>query len=236
MRKAQQADVTDDPAIPPFFSGSIDGSDGFLLHGGNTSGPSNSGSVPAAPAELTAVAGNQQVTLQWKEVAGTSSYNLYWSNTQGVSPATGEKIANVLSPFMHTGLTNGATYYYVITAVNGFGESAKSAEVVVTLSNAPSAPTGVTATSGANQIVIAWNPVDTATTYNLYWSNSHGVSPATGTKKANVSSPYVHTDLTDGASYYYIITAVNPYGESGASIEVAAGTGQGAPCPDRGGL
>ena len=122
-------------------------------------GPSSSGSVPAAPTELTAAAGNKQVTLQWKEVAGASSYNLYWSNTQGVSPATGKKIANVLSPFMHTGLTNGATYYYVITAVNGFGESGKSAEVAVTLNNAPSAPTGVTATSGENQVVIAWNAV-----------------------------------------------------------------------------
>jgi fibronectin type 3 domain-containing protein len=186
-----------------------------------SSEPSNAGSVPAAPAEMAATAGNKQVTLQWKEVAGASSYNLYWSNTQGVSPATGTKIANVLSPCMHTGLTNGTTYYYVITAVNSYGESGKSAETATTLNNAPSAPTGVVAMSGEGQAVIAWNPVDKATTYNLYWSEAQGVSPAKGTKIANVSGPYVHKGLKNGATYYYVVTAVSMYGESGHSLEVA---------------
>ena len=183
--------------------------------------PSSSGSVPATPTELTATVGNKQVTLEWKEVAGASSYNLYWSNTQGVSPATGKKIADVLSPSMHTGLTNGTTYYYVITAVNAHGESDKSAEVVITLNNAPSVPTGVAATSGDGQVIIAWNPVEKATTYNLYWSEARGVSPAKGTKIASVSSPYVHAGLTNGGTYYYVVTAANAYGESGISIEVA---------------
>lgn len=186
-----------------------------------SSGPSASGSVPAAPTELTAVTGNRQVILQWKEVAGASSYNLYWSNTRGVSPTTGTKIANVLSPSMHTGLTNGSTYYYVITAVNGYGESGSSTEVAITLENAPYAPTGVTATSGAGQVTIAWSPVETATSYNLYWSETRGVSPVTGTKITGISNPYVHAGRTDGSTYYYIVTAVNLYGESVASIEVA---------------
>ena len=160
------------PVEPPASSGSV------------PLEPSSSGSVPAPPTELTATTGNKQVTLEWKEVAGVSSYNLYWSNTQGVTPATGKKIADVLSPCMHTGLTNGATYYYVITAVNGNGESGKSAEVAITLNNAPSVPTGVTATSGEGQVIIAWNPVEKATSYNLYWSETRGVSPAKGTKIA----------------------------------------------------
>jgi len=183
--------------------------------------PAGSGSTPAAPTEVTAMTGNKQVTLQWKEIADASSYNLYWSNTQGVSPATGTKIANVLSPCMHIGLTNGATYYYVITAVNGYGESVKSVEVAITLNNAPSVPTGIVGTSGKGQAIISWNPVDKATSYNLYWSQTRGVSPVKGTKIANVSSPYVHMGLTNGATYYYVATAVNLYGESGHSIEAA---------------
>jgi hypothetical protein len=193
--------------------------------------PNSPPSVPTAPTQLTATMGNKQVTLQWKEVDGATSYNLYWSNTQGVSPATGGKIANVMSPCMHTGLTNGMTYYYVITAVNGYGESGKSAEVAITLNNAPSVPKGVVATGGNGQVIITWNPEERASTYNLYWSETRGVSLAGGTKIANVSSPYVHRGLTNGRTYYYVVTAVNVYGESGVSIEVAITLDDTPPAP-----
>ena len=153
-----------------------------MRHGGNLNGTLEFGQRSRGADGNHGLTGDKQVTLQWKEVAEISSYNLYWSNTQGVTPATGKKIANVLSPYMHTGLTNGTTYYYVITAVNGYGESGKSAEAAVTLNSAPSVPTGVTVTSGNSQAIIAWNPVEKATTYNLYWSETM-VSPRRRGKK-----------------------------------------------------
>jgi hypothetical protein len=186
-----------------------------------SSGPSISGTSPLAPKEITATAGNKQTTIQWKSVSGVSSYNLYWSTVQGVSLLTGTKIAKVSSPYMHTGLTNGATYYYIVTAVNAYGESLKSDEATITLNDVPPAPTGVAVTGGLGQVSIAWNPVTKATSYNLYWSSTRGVSLLTGTKIANVSSPYVHASLTKGTTYYYIVTAVNAYGESVKSDEVA---------------
>jgi acyl-CoA thioesterase-1 len=39
----------------------------------------------------------------------------------------------VKSPYAHSGLTQGITYYYVITAANGYGESADSDKVSVTI-------------------------------------------------------------------------------------------------------
>ena len=187
-----------------------------------SSGPSGSGSVPAVPTEIDISAGDKQVTVQWKAVSGASSYNLYWSQTQGVSPATGTKIAGVSSPYVQTGLTNGETYYYVITAVNVYGESGKSAEVTITLNDAPPAPTGVSATSGEGQVIIAWNAVEKATTYNLYWSNGPDVRISGSTKMTDVTSPHTHGGLSNGSSYYYVVTAVNPYGESNISQEVYA--------------
>jgi fibronectin type 3 domain-containing protein len=189
------------------------------------------GSAPTTPTDVAAVPGNKQATLQWKTVTGATSYRVYWSNTQGVSPSTGKRIDNVQSPHMHTGLTNGVTYYYVITAANVYGESGKSTEVAVTLNSAPSVPTGVVATRNERQVVISWNSVDKATSYNLYWSQVRGVSQANGTKIAGVSSPYVHAGLASGATYYYVVTAVNAYGESGNSIEVAIKLGDAPAAP-----
>ena len=42
--------------------------------------------------------------------------------------------------------------------------------------------------------------------YNLYWSLVLGTGVA-GTKISNVTSPYVHTGLTPGTPYYYVVTA-----------------------------
>jgi len=83
-------------------------------------------------------------------------------------------------------------------------------------------PTGVSATGGNRTVTVTWGAVSGATSYNLYWSTTSGVTKATGTKIPGVTSPYAHTALTNGSDYYYIVTAVGPGGESGASAEVTA--------------
>lgn len=182
---------------------------------------SNPGSVPAAPMELTATLGERQVTVQWKAVVGASSYNLYWSERKGVTPATGTKIADVKSPHVHSGLTDGLTYTYIVTAVNAVGESGQSDEVTVTVNHAPPAPTGISAAAGEGRVVITWTPVEEATSYAIYWSNAPGLQAGGGSRIANATSPYAHGGLSNGSPYYYVVTAVNDYGESNASGEVS---------------
>ena len=63
--------------------------------------------VPGAPTGVTAMAGPNQVTITWDNVAGATSYNLYYSTTPGVTKANGTKIDNVTSPTVVTSLTNG---------------------------------------------------------------------------------------------------------------------------------
>ncbi len=97
------------------------------------SGSSNGGggggggvTVPGAPTGFTATAGNQQVALSWNAVSGAANYHVKRSTTSGSG------YAQIASPstttYTDTGVTNGTTYYYVVTAVNSAGESGNSAE------------------------------------------------------------------------------------------------------------
>ena len=65
--------------------------------------------------------------LSWSASTGATSYNVKRSTTSG-GPYT-----TIASPtttsYTDTGLTNGTTYYYVVSAVNAAGESANSAQV-----------------------------------------------------------------------------------------------------------
>ncbi len=87
---------------------------------------------PSAPLTLTATAASGQVTLQWSPpTSGSAPYNVYRSLTHG-DPYT--KIASNLLPtqYIDNNVTNGTTYYYVVTAVNVCGESGYSNEASAT--------------------------------------------------------------------------------------------------------
>ena len=144
-----------------------------------------------------------------------------------------ELLADKISPpldsldtsYVQTGLNNGTLYYYIVTAINGVGESVASASVSSTPTAPaviPSAPTGISATPGDSQVTIGWTAVDGATGYNIYWSTVPGVTTATGAEITGTSNPYIQTALTNGTPYYYIVTAVNSLGESAVSSQVSA--------------
>ncbi|GFN29774.1 carbohydrate-binding domain-containing protein [Paenibacillus xylaniclasticus] len=88
-------------------------------------------SVPDAPTGLNATAGNGQVTLSWNAVSAEDelTYNVKRSTTSGASYTTVASAVYGTTSYTDTGLTNGTTYYYVVTASNKAGESAYSSEV-----------------------------------------------------------------------------------------------------------
>ena len=65
-----------------------------------------------------------------------------------------------------------------------------------------------------------------ATSYNIYWRDEPGVTRQNGTKIENVTNPYQLKGLTIGKKYYFVVTAVNPSGESSESAEFSFMVGE----------
>jgi outer membrane protein OmpA-like peptidoglycan-associated protein len=72
---------------------------------------------------------NGDVTLLWNEIPRSISYNVYVSESPGVTKLSGYKISNVTNPVRINQLGLGKTYYFVITVVNESGESKESKEL-----------------------------------------------------------------------------------------------------------
>lgn len=102
---------------------------------GNDTTFSNFAGTTPAPQGLAAVPGVAQNTITWDDTGeiAADSFNLYWDTSPGVTVLTGTKIANITSPYLHTGLTPTIPYFYILTAVNSdMGESDPSDEVTAT--------------------------------------------------------------------------------------------------------
>jgi cellulose 1,4-beta-cellobiosidase len=177
-------------------------------------------SPPAAPTLLTATPGSGSVTLSWPAPSGASSYAVFRSTTSG-GPYT--QIATTTSTtYTDTGLTNGVTYYYVVQAINQFGNGGISPQASVTPQAGPGAPTGVTATAGRRQVAVSWTAVSGATSYKLKRSTTNG-GPYTVVASGITGTSVTNTGLTAGTTYYFVVSAVSAAGiESPNSVQVSA--------------
>ncbi len=74
---------------------------------------------------------------------------------------------------------------------------------------------------GVGQVAFSWDPVENATSYNLYWSLQPDVDPATAEVEAGVSSPFV-ASVAAGLTVHAVVTAVVDGEESPPSDEAAS--------------
>jgi len=135
----------------------------FVIPGGSIS------SAPPAPTGLAATVGSGTVTLTWNASGGATSYTVKRGTATGGPYTT---LGTVTSPsptsYSDSGLTNGKTYYYVVSATNNVGTSANSAELAATpivpptfTSSATTSPNPVTQ---GNSTTITFTVTDTANT------------------------------------------------------------------------
>jgi len=112
-------------------------------------------SAPTAPAGLAATVGSGTVKLTWVAGGGATSYTVKRGTVSGGPYTTLGTVSDTSAPsYTDTGLTNGTTYYYVVSATNSAGTSPNSAELAVT----PIVPPTFTSSASASP-----NPVTQGT-------------------------------------------------------------------------
>jgi hypothetical protein len=101
---------------------------------------STTGSVPDAPTNLVAVAGDGQVNLTWDASANAVNYSVFRASSAGGSFTDIQDGISTTS-FNAQGLTNGTTYFFKVRAHNGNGFSGDSATKSATPTHVVIGPT-----------------------------------------------------------------------------------------------
>jgi cellulose 1,4-beta-cellobiosidase len=166
------------------------------------------------------MAGDGQVSLTWASAANAASYNVKRSTTNG---GPYNIITNISSTsFSDTTVTNGTTYYYVVSAVNSCGESSNSSQVSAVPAGAsvPAAPGNLVASAiSATEIRLTW-------TSNSNNETGFKLERCAGTSCTNFvqfsttpagATSYSNTGLTSNTSYRYRVRAYNSLGNSAYS-------------------
>jgi fibronectin type 3 domain-containing protein len=189
--------------------------------------------TPEAPI-LSGVPGDNSNTLTWTTVDNATGYNVKRATTSGGPYTT---IANNITEetYTDTEVTNGTTYYYVVSAMNEAGESANSNEVILTPSeqiSVPDSPTNLNGIPGDGYVSLTWDAVTNATSYKVKRSTTPS-GPFTEVATDITGTTFVDNTVTNGTTYYYVVTAINTAGESGNSNEVAVTPTNTTPTGDR---
>jgi trimeric autotransporter adhesin len=197
--------------------------------------------APQAPTDVTATPGNATASVAFTPPAndGGSTISSYTVTADdSTTPANGgETASGATSAISVSGLTNGDSYTFTVTATNGVGTSAASAasNAVVPLS-VPGPPTNVIATAGNASASVAFTPPantggSTISSYTV--TADDATTPANGGQTGTgASSPITVSGLMNGDTYTFTVTATSSVGTGLASLPsnaVVPATVPGAP-------
>jgi len=219
--------------------------------------------APTSPTNVSATAGNGQVTISWDSVSGATSYKIYWATWSEVSKTSYEGIT---SP--DTSINPDTTVFESVLSYNGNIYALTKDDILTweeadTLSNQHD---GYIATindaqenafltqnylsliykelwigyndrnnegtwvwaNGETSTYTNWGPEDLNEDEDCviirdtegYWDDAPCIWGRSAIVEWETETSYTHTGLTNGTTYYYVVTAVNDYGESDESSEV----------------
>lgn len=182
--------------------------------------------TPVQPRGVFSEPGDGQIALSWympvqpDPAGGQVTYNVYWSETL----TGGLTLLSTVSSteYVHTGLANGRTYRYQISALNSKGEGPLSEVVKAVPDLVPDSPRRVQTQSAAQgAIQLSWDDpgswgADTSGSYSIY----RGEAPWDVELVANQITARSYQDTTGlqpNTTYHYRVVAVNSRGAGGVA-------------------
>jgi hypothetical protein len=189
---------------------------------------------PAAPVVSGWTVGNGEITIDWSAPDNDGGEPLTgYTITMQPGGATYQAAATATSDTI-TGLTDGTSYTFSMTAANSLGTGPASAAVGPVIPLAlPGAPTGVSAVAASGSATVTWTPPtdesNEVTGYTVTTSPGDASLTVPGTATAATV-----TGLTNGTSYTFTVTATNATGTGPASAASAPVTPGPVPGPPTG--
>lgn len=156
---------------------------------------------------VTGPAANQ-ITVTWPAVTGAATYDvLYGTNPASLTLTS----TNATSPLVLSSLTGNTPYYVKVVAKNAVGPGL-SVTSLNQLSAIPvpaiTPPTGVTIAATPSQIVLNWNAVSGATSYEVLRGTTTG-GPYTSLAAGVTGTTYTDSTVSNGTAYYYVVRSFN---------------------------
>ncbi len=192
--------------------------------------------APSVPGGLSATASGSQISLAWTastDNVGVKQYLIERSNTSnsfGFVPLA----TSTTSVYVNTHLAVNTTFYYRVRAQDAAGNisdyslvvsATTNTSIVVSDNQAPTMPSGLTATASGTSISLAW----TASTdnigvvgYQVLRSTTNG-SGYSQIATANTNS-YTNNGLNVGTTYYYVVKAYDAAANVSATSTQAQAT------------
>ena len=188
-------------------------------------------SPPSAPTSVSASPGNAQASVTFTAPSSASPVTSYQVTATDKTKASrgGQTASGATAPIVVSGLTNGDSYTFRVTATSIGGTGAASvASAALTPSTVPSAPTSVSSLTGYHSVALSWAaPASTGGTPVTGYKVFMGTTPGgeSGTPIATVGPSATSATipgLTAWTKYDFTVTASNANGSSASSTEVRA--------------
>lgn len=222
----------------------FNGDNGSITHNGNVFAYCDAGDSGA----YQVVGGYQmqagdQITLTWWAKSSFSTPSQSVQLLSSVNPVSAYSALTLLTNYASTfgsGSHAGAYTQFTVNYTAKAGDAGKYPAVAfmvtgtansfanfddfnLTILSIPAAPTALTATAGNGQVVLNWNATPKATGYNVKQSQTSGGGGPYIVIASNISGlALTNTELVNGNTYYYVVSATNAAGESANSMQVSA--------------
>jgi len=179
--------------------------------------------APSPPRLLQAAPGDGEAVLTWSTPSDPNGrdvarYKVYFGTSQWDMTSTYEA-GNRLKATV-TGLTNGVTYYFAVSALNTLGdESERTDPVACTPVGVPGPPEGLDHENLWEGVRLTWRDprqMGGASTLAFVMMRGSTEGSLVDVARMNGTYEYVDTNVTVGGTYFYAVKAASAVGEGPA--------------------